>query len=68
MKRKHIVDSLSFATMCLFLLIVCCLCLVVEKVNTNVCGNYGTIDYVNNVNKIFIWVAQFVTMSQNFRI
>jgi len=68
MKSKHIVDSLSFETTCLFLLLVCFVYLVVAKLNTNICGNNGMIDYVNNVMKNFICLAYFVTMSQNFSI
>jgi hypothetical protein len=67
-KRKHIIDSFSLATMYSFLLLVCCVWLVVATVNTNVCESKRMIVYVNNVMEVFIFVGKLVLMSQMFTI
>jgi hypothetical protein len=63
-KRKNVVNSLSVASICFLLLLICCACPVVENMNGDSCGSPRMIYYVRNIILSFILVIQLIVIRQ----
>jgi hypothetical protein len=63
-KRRNVVNSLSVASICSLLLLICCAWPVVENMNADRCGSLRMIYYVSNIISSFILVIQLIVMSQ----
>jgi len=63
-KRRNFVNSLSVASICSLILLICCAWIVVENINADRCGSLRVIYYVRNIISSFIFIIHLILMSQ----